>query len=430
MKLSNHLTIRLSIFFVLIFSIWAVVYFFLQMNEIHDGIDEGLNNLRQEFVLKANESADFIENMEKYDPINMSIERITYEEAINTKETYSTTKIYFPTEEEEEEVRMLTTAFYCESDGNYYIMKFFTSNVENDDLIESMLFLLIILWVTLALTLILASKVIIQKSNKPFYKMLDNLRGFQLDKTQAQSIELPETSISEYVYLNNTLKTLLEDNIKVFNEQKSFIENASHELQTPLAIVIGKLELFLNREGLTREQMEELNSMLISLNRMKRLNNNMLLLSKIRNKQYISSDDININNLVRDILSIFEDVISHKEIHVDVKIEGEFILKMNSDLAHILISNLIKNAVVHNIKKGKLNIVITSGSFVIANDGEAFVADDKDIFRRYYTHSRDSKSLGLGLSIVKSIVDMYNLNIVYKYAEKHIITLSCPNNIQ
>lgn len=421
MKLSNHLTIRLSVFFVLIFSIWAIIYFFLQMKEIHDGIDEGLNNLRQEFILKANKSADFISNMEKYDAINMSIERVTYEEAINTNETYSTTKIYFPTEEEEEEVRMLTTAFYCESDNNYYIIRFFTSNVESDDLIEGMLMLLIILWVTLALTLIIASKVIIKKGNKPFYQLLKNLEGFHLDKTQ--SIDFPQTTVSEYVYLNNTIKTLLDENIRVFNEQKKFIENSSHELQTPLAIATGKLELILNRKGLDREQMEEINSILVSLNRMKRLNNNMLLLSKIRNKQYIDSGEININDIVSETLEDFDDVICHKELSVQTRIEGEFVVKMNVDLAHILITNLIKNAIVHNNKGGEINIGILPDSLTISNDGEPFVSEDVDIFRRYYFHSSNAASSGLGLSIVKSIADLYNLAIEYNYSKQHIITL-------
>lgn len=425
MKLSNHLTIRLSVFFILIFSIWAAVYFFLQMKEIHDGIDEGLNNLRQEFVLKANACSDFIANMEKYDPINMSIEQITYKQAVNMKEVYATTKVYFPTEEEEEEVRMLTTAFHCQSDGNYYKISFFTSNVEQEDLVESMLFLLIILWVSLALTIIVASKVIIKKSNKPFYKLLDNLQNFQLDKTQA--IDLPRTSITEYTYLNNAVKSLLDDNIKVFNEQKSFIENASHELQTPLAIVIGKVELLLNQKNLNKEQVEELNSVLISLNRMKRLNNNMLLLSRIRNKQYIATEDVSINDLVEGLLEDFEGFISHKGIKVDVRIEGRFMMKMNIDLGHILISNLMKNAIVHNTDGGTISIIISPGSFIITNTGDPFVSRDVDIFKRYYSHSSGTKSSGLGLSIVKSIADLYGLRIEYKYEGRHKIILSREN---
>ena len=89
MKLSNYLTVRLAGIFIAIMLIWSIVYFFIQMKEIYDGIDEGLNNLKQEFVYKANRSSDFISDMEKHNPLNIIVERISYEEVKDFKETYS-----------------------------------------------------------------------------------------------------------------------------------------------------------------------------------------------------------------------------------------------------------------------------------------------------------------------------------------------------
>ncbi len=139
MKLVDHITIRLSGLFIAILLIWSVIYFILQMNEIRDGIDEGLNNLKQEFIFKANRSPDFVTDMQKHNPLNIIVERITYEEAKDFKEVYTESKVYFVTEEEEEEVRMLTTMFFCEQDNEYYKLKFFTSTVERDDLIKNIL---------------------------------------------------------------------------------------------------------------------------------------------------------------------------------------------------------------------------------------------------------------------------------------------------
>ncbi len=158
MKLSNYLTIRLAGIFIAIMLVWSIIYFFIQMREIYDGIDEGLNNLKQEFVYKANQSPDFVTDMEKHNPLNIIIEKIPYEEAKDFKEIYSPSKVYFVTEEEEEEVRMLTTAFYCEQDGQYYKLKIFTSTVETDDLIKNMLYLLISLWLCLSLVLVVVIK--------------------------------------------------------------------------------------------------------------------------------------------------------------------------------------------------------------------------------------------------------------------------------
>lgn len=420
MKLVNHLTIRLSGIFILILSVWSVFYFIFQMNEIHDGIDEGLNNLKQEFILKANDSPEFVINMEKYNPLNMIVNHISYEDAINSKETYSTTKVYFPSEEEYEEVRMLTTVFRCEQDGQYYQLKFFTSTVESDDLVKSILYLLIILWLALALALIFANKAIIDKSSRPFRKLLSNLRGFELNNTKM--IDFPDTSIDEYKELNIAVKKLLEENIQTFTEQKNFIENASHELQTPLAISINKLDLLINDKELERKQIEEISSILNNLNRMKKLNSTLLLLSKIKNKQFSNNEQLDLYRIFEETLENFEALIEHKELKLSINDTGHPIVMMNSDLAYIMATNLIKNAIAYNIKGGNITLAFTPDSITIKNDGMA-PEDEVNIFDRYVSHSENKQSSGLGLSIVQSIVKLFGYKIAYQYNKQHIITI-------
>jgi len=404
----------------MIILVWSLVYLFIQMEEIHDGIDEGLNNLKQEFVYKANSSPGFIEAMKEYNPLNIIVEPISYDEAEDFKEIYSDSKVYFVTEEEEEEVRMLTTAFYCEVDNRYYKLKFFTSTVERDDLIKNMLYLLLALWVCLALAIVIVIKKIINRSNKPFYQLLEKLRKFELGS--AKMIEFPITDITEYNELNESVRGLLDDNIKAFTEQKDFIENASHELQTPLAITIGKLECMINDSTLPQNQMEEINSVLINLNRMKRLNSSLLLLSKINNKQFVNSETININRIVKEITENFEDITEHKEISLSVEEKEILQVQMNKDLAYIMITNLLKNAIFHNIKGGTIHIFIDAGSFIVSNDGMPVDAG-VNIFERYKSVARDKISSGLGLSIVKSIVDIYKFKISYTYNGQHTFTL-------
>lgn len=423
MKLSNHLTIRLSGIFILIMLVWSIIYFFFQMTEIYDGIDEGLNNLKQEFIYEANRSPDFVVDMEKHNPLNIIIDKISFEEAKDFKETYTASKVYFITEEEEEEVRMLTTAFFCEQNNQYYKLKIFTSTVESDDLIKSMLYLLIALWVCLALVIILVIKRVIHSSNKPFYQLLHDLKNFKLG--DGKMIEFPANNIYEYTELNSSVKDLLEDNINAYNEQKNFIENASHELQTPLSITIGKLELIMNSNKLDQQQLEEMASALNSLNRMKRLNSSLLLLSKIKNKQFSEKEAVDMVKIFEEIANDFEDITNHKEIALTInKKVDTLIVQMNKDLAYILVNNLIKNAVSHNIKKGKIEISIDENSVIITNDGEPV---NTDIFERYVSASKDTKSSGLGLSIVKSIVELYKFRITHEYKGKHIFKLVFPN---
>lgn len=392
------------------------------MNEIYDGIDEGLNNLKQEFVYKANSSSDFIVSMERHNPLNIIVERIPFEEAKDFKETYSASRVYFVTEEEDEEVRMLTTAFYCESDKQYYKLKIFTSTVESEDLIKNMLYLLISLWICLALVIILVVQKVIHSSNRPFYKLLDNLRNFKLGESKI--IEFPTTNIQEYTELNKSVKNLLESNINVYNEQKNFIENASHELQTPLTITIGKLELLANDKKLEKEQLENVTSALSSLHRMKRLNSSLLLLSKIKNKQFSGNEIVNMIAVFEEILDDFGDLINHKELSLNIEKKIDSLnVSVNKDLAYILANNLIKNAISHNVKGGNIDIVFESDTIIISNDG---VPVNNDIFERYISTSTDTKSSGLGLSIVKSIIEIYNFRITHQYLNKHIFTLRFP----
>jgi signal transduction histidine kinase len=234
MKLTDYLIPRITLSFT------AII-----MKEIHDGIDEGLTNLKQEFISKADTTPGFIEMLKDHTPPNFAVREIRVEEAQTVIENFTTAKIYFPSELEQEEVRMLTTAFRCKQNGKYYQLQFFISTVESDDLTKNLLYLLLGLWIALASTVFVVSKIILTKANRPFYRLLDELKNFQLDNSRM--IDLPHTEIKEYIQLNNSVWELLEENIRVFTEQKVFIENASHELQTPLAIVTVRLETMLEK---------------------------------------------------------------------------------------------------------------------------------------------------------------------------------------
>lgn len=420
MKLVNHLLFRLYGIFLLILCIWSGVYFVVQMNEIHDGVDEGLINLKQEFIRKANSDPDFAEIMAVHNPLNVYISPISFSEAKDFQETFRTTRVYFPTEMEEEEVRMLTTAFFCEPNSRYYKLELFVSTVESNDLVKNILYLLLGLWLTLSVAFVIAGKITIRRVTKPFYLLLDRLKSFHLDNRRM--IDFPSTEISEFSDLNRSLKRLLEENINVFTEQKHFLENASHEMQTPLAVITGKLELLLDDKDCTPDQMQEIGRILGILNRMKRVTGNLLLLSKIRNKQFPGSEEVDLSLVIDEVLSTFRDLIEFKELTIDFEKEENPIVKMNPDLAYIMINNLVKNTVAHNIHKGRIIIRIGSNEITFANDGKV-LSGHNDIFERYKSETPDSGSSGIGLSIVKTIVDLYDFKITYRFDKLHTIML-------
>ena len=425
MKLINHLILRITLFVAPVMLFWGAVYLFLQMKEIHDGNDEGLTNLKQEFISKANSSPGFVETLKNNAPINFRIEEIPREEAERMTEHFVTTRIYFPTELEEEEVRMLISAFRCEADGKYYRLQCFTSTVETDDLIKNMIYLLLALWSALTLTLIVVSRIVISRANEPFYRMLDELKNFRPDNTHLP--QLPSANIREYAKLAESLNELLQRNISVFAEQKTFIENVSHELQTPLAVVVAKLESVLQKCSDDRALTEEIVAALGVLNRMKRLNSTLLLLSKIKNKQFAEISPVSLRDTLESILADFKDLADYKRISVAVEGEASPVFRMNEDLAHILFLNLVKNAVAHGEVGGEIIIRFEEHSVTVANTG---TVEAKNVFSRYNRRSPTTESKlvansGLGLSIVKAIADLYGIHVEYGFENrKHVFRIS------
>ncbi|MDR1023193.1 MAG: HAMP domain-containing histidine kinase [Prevotellaceae bacterium] len=418
MKLINHLIFRITLFFTAVMLLWSGAYFFLQMKEIHDGNDEGLTNLKQEFIAKANRIPDFVEQLENFNPLNIIVQEISRAEAEGAMENFATTRVYFATELEKEEVRMLTTAFRCEQNGKYYRLQLFTSTVESDDLIKNMLYLLLGLWIALSFTVLAVGKIVIAKANRPFYKLLDELGKFRLDSSKM--VDFEETNIKEYRQLNQSVKKLLEKNIRIFTDQKIFIENTSHELQTPLAIAAAKLEALLEKYQDSKNLTEEVAGILSILGRMKRLNTNLLLLSKIKNGQFPEASPVNLRHVLESALDELEELVEYKEITVEK--HGDFapVRTMNKDLAHVLLTNLVKNAILHNQQGGKIIIRYASGSIAIANSGSKAAPR---AFDRYRHNATDAASSGLGLSIAKSVADLYRIEITYRYSKMHVFTL-------
>jgi signal transduction histidine kinase len=412
MKLVDRLTLRIALVFTIVMLFWSTFYFVLQMKEIHDGNDEGLTNLKQEFIAKANRLPDFAENMEHQSPLNLIVKEISREEAETATEIFQTTRVYFSTELEHEEVRMLTSAFFCTLNGKYYQIQFFTSTVESNDLIKNMLWLMLGLWAALVLTVTVVGRIIIARTNKPFYRLLNELKQFRLGS--GAMVNFPQTEIEEYGQLNEAIKDLLAKNMEAFTEQKQFIENSSHELQTPLAIVIAKLEMMLEKYQKQQEYATEIAALLNMLNRMKRLNGSLLLLSKIRNSQFPETSAVNLREIAESVLADFEDLAAYKQLAVEMRGDASPFVQMNSDLAHILLANLIKNAIAHNEAGGKIIVACEENAITVSNSGKQAATN---VFSRYQSVGKGENSCGLGLSIVKSIAGLYKLELTYRFEQ-------------
>lgn len=247
---------------------------------------------------------------------------------------------------------------------------------------------------------------------KPFRNTLEKLKTFNLN--HQNKIEFEKTDTTEFEELNQSLSKLIEHNVSVYKTQKEFTENASHELQTPLAIIKNKLDILLQTEDLTEKQYQIAEEINKALTRSSRINKNLLLLAKIDNSQFDNSETIYFDILLRQNFEVLEEHFQQKNISVTSYILPEINLNGNSSLTEILISNLLLNAIRHTQKDGFISIKLTNSSFEVANSGTEKLNTDL-LFKRFSKSSKDNNGSGLGLAIIKEICNFQHWNIEYKF---------------
>jgi len=294
--------------------------------------------------------------------------------------------------------------------------------LDKGKLIKKIAISLLWLFLFLFVSTILVNNFALKKTWKPFYQVLKYLNDFRLDRSAYR--ELSETSIKEFSLLNESIQNLLKTNVDIFNSQKQFIENASHELQTPLAIGINKLELLAEDAGLSPEQIRKIGDIIEAFQRLSGLNKSLLLLSKIENKQFISEELLNFDKIFSRIIDDFSDYAEYQKIKITYLKEDKWVFNMNKDLAEMLVMNLVKNAIIHNQQGGELIIRLSSLSFTIENtSNEPLMPADK-LFKRFNKNLNSKSSTGLGLAIVKAIADLSGLIVTYSYNGRHVFKVS------
>jgi signal transduction histidine kinase len=419
LKLLNHTLSYLAVALLLVIGVWALIFYFNMLDEIYDSIDDGLANSKILVIQKVHEDSTLIHKTDFLES-NYAIREIPSERAHDFKDQYFDSALYMQNENDYEPVRILRTAFRRQA--KYYELQIVSSMVEEDDLIEDLVYALIWLYVFLLGSILMINNVLLKKIWKPFYKLLDNLKTFKLGSRER--FDPVKTNVDEFNSLNETIESLLQRTITTFNNQKHFIENAAHELQTPLAISLNKLELLNETENISEDQMKEVGSVIQSLERLTRLNKTLLLLSKIENRQFPEEMLVDFNALADRLTAAFSDVAEFKDVRLSTIHEGKLTQKMNPDLAEILFSNLIKNAIVHNYPGGVVAVKMTNATASVENSSKSAALDEKQIFQRFYKNSDTNTSTGLGLAIVKSILDYYGFKVTYSFAGAHLFTIN------
>jgi signal transduction histidine kinase len=293
-----------------------------------------------------------------------------------------------------------------------YIISISKPLAETKKMIRTIEIALILLFFSLTGLLIFVNYFISKSIWIPFNKTLENLKNFDISKDEP--LVLTETRIHEFRLLNKTLDRMTKKMRRDYFNLKEFNENASHEIQTPLAIIKSKLELLIQGEGLDEEQIGMINSVYEASTRMSRLNQGLLLISKIDNNQFHHTEKVDLQKIMEKTLEHFEEIIRLKKIRIIHHFNSTACPQMNPVLAEILISNLISNAIRHNIEDGEILINMNSEGFEITNTGHPTTIPPEELFRRFRKSERTSDSVGLGLAIVKKIVQLYQFDIKYE----------------
>ncbi|PUV22831.1 sensor histidine kinase [Sphingobacterium athyrii] len=424
MKLANQTLKYLAVSVLVVIALWSTIFYLFMLEVIHDNIDEELENQKRLIIQELASEAIVSPDLE-FGVNNYKVREISEQQAINMQNVYKDTMLYMQDDDdpepELEPVRMLTTAF--EHKGHYYELAIINSMIEESDLIKNLFYSVLILFVLLVVSIVSINKVVIERLWSPLYHFLDQLTKFRLGKSDDKPAM--DTDIMEFKDLQFAVTTLIQHNEEIYEQQKQFIGNASHELQTPLAIMINKLEMVAETEGLQPEQANAIAEVLNTAERLVRLNKSLLLLTKIENRQFLNNEDLSLNTLVTHIVEELEDMAAFKNITIQVLQQLELNLQLDSSLANIMVSNLIRNALFHNIEGGEVTITITENALLVANTSVQGPLDVEQVFSRFYKSDASSKGTGLGLAIVQAICHLYGFEISYDYDNgRHIFKLN------
>ncbi|MFD1314157.1 sensor histidine kinase [Namhaeicola litoreus] len=299
--------------------------------------------------------------------------------------------------------------------GKTYKIVTRSSQVKNHEFILAITISVAVVVFLLILSAYILNTYVAKKFWNPFYKNLDKLKNYSFEN--AEPIALEESQIDEFKELNHSLYKLTDKLSTDFQNLKEFTENASHEMQTPLAIIQSKLEYLMQSENLNIEDKQTISTVFSASKRLSKLNKTLLMLSKIENQQYSQKKEILVNEIVNQQLEIFEDFILSKDLTISKNLTLDAKVNANPLLLDMVVSNLISNAIKHNQEGGSIEIHTNEVYLSVANTGKPTKTSSDMLFDRFKKESTSSDSFGLGLAIVKKICDVHEWKINHHYSE-------------
>lgn len=418
MKLLNKTNRIYLAFSLVIYLLTAIAFYQIIRLLIYDEVESRLKVEKRDFETYVHShnawssSPYFVEN---------KIEVVPVRQGASGGEAFADTLIRNRYDDELIPFRQLT--FYTPIQGKMHRIEIRKSLIQTYRLIEVIsITMALFLGLLLLGTFWFQSRLSVQLWN-PFYETLSRIKLFDLRNSTPLTLAQPD--ITEFSELNEVLRKMADKMQHDYRNLKEFTENASHEMQTPLALINAKVEQLIQSEQLTKAQTNWIDGIYEASRRMSRLNQGLLLLAKIENGQFADAQPIDLTAELTQRLTDMEEVLLHKQITVTMHPGDAFHVLLPPFLAESLLSNLVSNAIRHNLPGGCIDVGSSANQLWLRNTGPALATDPANLFLRFRKETNNSTSVGLGLSIVKQICDTYQLAVSYGYADgRHMLTLT------
>lgn len=422
MRLINFISLRLSVLAAVVLAFWSVFFYFAIIDEINDEIDDSLEDYAELIIRKALAGEPLPTGSNgtnnQYYLRGVSTDYADSHDHVR----YEDRNVYIKEKREYEPARTISY-IYKGDDDCFFEVEVSVPTIDKADLKEAIFYWLLFLYVTIMLGIVLLNLFAVRRSMRPLHNLLAWVDDYRLGRTNRKLLN--PTRVMEFRKLNEAVDRLMERSERLYEQQKLFIGNASHEMQTPLAVCQNRLEMLLEDDTLDECQMGEIVKTLNTLGALSKLNRSLLLLCKIDNGQFPDIETIDMASLAGKLAVDYMSVFSGRNITVEQDMDTPWVMDMSGQLATTLVANLLKNAFVHNKDGGRVLIRTSACGMTVANSGIGESLDISKIFIRFYHTPGSRSSSGLGLSLVKAVCDLYSINILYRFENgMHVFELA------
>lgn len=407
MKLINQFTIWYLGISIIVLLIGGVLIFYKLESEIDFEQGKELERQLDNYARRM----EFMENPARLKKDRLEIRELPLEAAQIPFQVNDTLAWHEPLEQVERQVKAGRSYLI---NGKHYYMSTYNIMIESDDITETVVQTMVAIFLLLLIFIVVTSRLVSKKILQPFHQSLTKINGFTFKENAP--LEFEPSRIEEFEKLHEFLRKMSLRLLSDYKIVKEFSENLSHEIQTPIAITSGKLELLLN-SPINDQQAKWIAAAYQSTQKMSKTVHSLATLAKLENQEFEGNQRLDLSQLIHQSIAGYEELIAIKNIRLHSNIAPEVHIEMHPNMAEMLVDNLLSNAIKHNQNPGYIDIVVSQNQLTIRNSGSQPKTDVVEFLERFKKGNPSSDSIGLGLSIVQQICRIHGFTLDYQFSE-------------